>query len=362
LRKFLVTAILLSFCSPVFAANKIDKKNSKHIVSKVKLDNVKKDSLGNVEKLALDDSALAAIFKTDVRQDVNFLTALDRSIEYFAYIQDRETEFKYGTEIYSAKEMLNSLLLFKDIALQDASYDEFLGEISRLFDIYTINNYKSQSIFTGYFTPKLQACLTQIDEYRTPLYLKDGTKIFVRTNNEAKSVAMEGASILQLETGETKVITYAKTEFVYTQIKEQKVLRKVAKNQAKVIYTTKTIKTPRTLFEETAEPMGSIATPLTPGYSAAMDRRFTPMGSLIYVYNEKENGDAPFDRFMLVQDVGGAIKGPGRIDVYLGEGNKAEQDTFNLARKGSVLMLVAKKEVLDNTKLVSLILPRGNNE
>ncbi len=371
MRKIATICLLLLVVSPSFAANnkKIEKNSEVKKVVKESTKTTKKVALKKeikpyVEKLILNDELLADIFRSDVRKDENFIKALDNSIGYFASIQDEDVSFKYADEAYTPAQMLKSMLLFRDLATQDVEYSEFLTEISRLFDIYTINNSysnsMSNSVFTGYFTPMLSACSVQMDSCQTPLHLQDGSKVYVRSLTDAKSAIMEGASILHLENGDTKVITYAKTEYINSQITMLKKV-KVSKNKQKFINITKHIKTPRTLFQETEEPLGSIATPLVPGYSAAMDTRFTPPGSLIYVYNKKEDGDK-FERFMLVQDVGGAIKGAGRIDIYLGEGDKAEQDTFTLSKKGSVLMLVAKKEAIDTSKYASLKIPRGSDE
>jgi membrane-bound lytic murein transglycosylase len=49
---------------------------------------------------------------------------------------------------------------------------------------------------------------------------------------------------------------------------------------------------------------------------------------------------------MLVHDIGGAIKGAGRVDIYCGEGKQAKSCTYNVSSKGFVYLLIAKKEAL----------------
>ena len=39
---------------------------------------------------------------------------------------------------------------------------------------------------------------------------------------------------------------------------------------------------------------------------------------------EVSGADVPIQRFMLDQDTGGAIRAPGRADIYMGEGSEAE--------------------------------------
>ena len=51
----------------------------------------------------------------------------------------------------------------------------------------------------------------------------------------------------------------------------------------------------------------------------------------------------PFSRFVLNQDAGAAIKGPGRIDLFYGDGPEAEQLAGSLKEKGILYFLVKKK-------------------
>src|SRR4030067_987470 len=76
--------------------------------------------------------------------------------------------------------------------------------------------------------------------------------------------------------------------------------------------------------------VGNIGVPLTPGRSIATDSRLFPKGALGIIHTEKpviENNAikewAPFTRFVLNQDTGGAIKGAGRVDLFWGQGAEA---------------------------------------
>jgi membrane-bound lytic murein transglycosylase len=67
---------------------------------------------------------------------------------------------------------------------------------------------------------------------------------------------------------------------------------------------------------------------LTPGRSVALDRRLFPPAALAYVQTKKPVVDsagqidswADCSRFVLNQDTGGAIRGPGRADLFWGNG------------------------------------------
>jgi len=73
-------------------------------------------------------------------------------------------------------------------------------------------------------------------------------------------------------------------------------------------------------------PLGAQAVPLTPGRSLAVDTAYYTLGTPIYVaapnlkHATKSGG---FNRLMVAQDVGSAIKGPERGDIYFGSGDKA---------------------------------------
>lgn len=102
---------------------------------------------------------------------------------------------------------------------------------------------------------------------------------------------------------------------------------------------------------------GNIAVPLTAKESVAMDSKLIPKGGIAYIKTEipkKLNGLAvvprtarePFEKFFMVQDTGGAIRGGGRVDIYFGEGPEALFYAGQTASKGIVYLLVAKKKAL----------------
>jgi membrane-bound lytic murein transglycosylase A len=96
--------------------------------------------------------------------------------------------------------------------------------------------------------------------------------------------------------------------------------------------------------------VGNISVPLTPGRSIATDSKLFPKGALGLISAQKpviENGVikgwAPFARFVMNQDTGGAIKGPGRVDVFFGQGTEAELTAGNLQHEGELYFLMKKK-------------------
>jgi membrane-bound lytic murein transglycosylase A len=72
-------------------------------------------------------------------------------------------------------------------------------------------------------------------------------------------------------------------------------------------------------------PIGAQGVSLTPGRSLAVDPSFHALGLPVFVAAPelKDETRAPFRRLMIAQDVGSAIKGVERGDIYWGSGDKA---------------------------------------
>jgi membrane-bound lytic murein transglycosylase A len=97
-------------------------------------------------------------------------------------------------------------------------------------------------------------------------------------------------------------------------------------------------------------PLGSFGTVLTAGRSIAADPAFHPAGGLAFLVSEKPVVDGSgeirawerFGRWVLNQDTGGAIKGPGRIDLFCGTGESAERIAGPMKQPGELYYLIKK--------------------
>ena len=98
-------------------------------------------------------------------------------------------------------------------------------------------------------------------------------------------------------------------------------------------------------------PVGAIEEILTPGRSIATDPDVFPKGALAFMRARKpildKEGNVeswiPFSRFVVSQDVGGVIKGAGRVDLFCGSGGEAEMLAGSLKEKGELYFLVKKR-------------------
>jgi len=105
--------------------------------------------------------------------------------------------------------------------------------------------------------------------------------------------------------------------------------------------------------EEKGGPRGAIGVELTPGRSLATDRRLFPPGALAFIRTEMPLVNAEqqifgwtrLERFVLNQDTGGAITGPGRADLYWGHGPYAELAAGHMRHDGELYFLILKPEM-----------------
>ena len=89
-------------------------------------------------------------------------------------------------------------------------------------------------------------------------------------------------------------------------------------------------------------PIGALGAPLTPGRSLAVDRRHIPLGAPVWVDTTDPLDGAPLRRLMLAQDVGGAIRGPVRGDVFFGWGARAEAEAGRMRQPGRLFVLLPR--------------------
>ena len=88
---------------------------------------------------------------------------------------------------------------------------------------------------------------------------------------------------------------------------------------------------------------GALGIELTPTRSIAVDTKYIPLGSMLYL--NSKIGDDKFNHIVLAQDVGGAIKGEIRADLFLGYGEKASEKAGKLKSKLKLWILLPKKDI-----------------
>jgi membrane-bound lytic murein transglycosylase A len=101
---------------------------------------------------------------------------------------------------------------------------------------------------------------------------------------------------------------------------------------------------------EDGEPFGAAEQSLVPARSIAIDPAVVPLGALTFFVTTSPQADKagrllgqfPTARFAFALDTGGAIKGPGRVDIYAGHGAQAEATARGQWADGKLFILVKK--------------------
>lgn len=90
-------------------------------------------------------------------------------------------------------------------------------------------------------------------------------------------------------------------------------------------------------------PLGALGVPLTPGRSVAVDPDFVPLGLPLWLDTTRPDTGAPLQRIVVAQDKGGAIKGAGRLDLFWGAGDEAEQLAGEMKQPGQYWIIVPRR-------------------
>jgi membrane-bound lytic murein transglycosylase A len=89
-------------------------------------------------------------------------------------------------------------------------------------------------------------------------------------------------------------------------------------------------------------PPGKLGAPLSPMRSVAVDNSFIPLGAPLFVDTRDSVDGSPIRQVMLAQDVGGAILGPTRGDIFFGWGKDAEERAGRMRQYGTLYILLPK--------------------
>lgn len=108
------------------------------------------------------------------------------------------------------------------------------------------------------------------------------------------------------------------------------------------------------------KPLTSLGSEVTAGRTMAADQKIFPKGALAFLEFEKPNFENSSDldpirwintsRFVIDQDSGGAIRGPGHIDLFWGEGQEAGQNAGVMKHLGHLYYLVPNELFLSQIK------------
>lgn len=93
--------------------------------------------------------------------------------------------------------------------------------------------------------------------------------------------------------------------------------------------------------DPTLGPPGALGVDLAPGRSAAVDKRFIPLASPVFVDSTIPDGRV-WQHMVLAQDLGSAIAGPARVDVFFGDGAVAADWAGRMHQHGAIFILLPR--------------------
>lgn len=330
------------------------------------------------------------------------LTAVNHSLTYLNTPQASASYHKLASKEFNLQRVRRSLLRFKELLLITDSPAAFNQAVKSEFRFYQSVGQDNQGTveFTGYFEPTYTASRVPTAEYSYPLYrqppgfpqwstphptraqlegkdglgsnnsqLKGQELVWLRDRLEAYLVQVQGSARLKLTDGSTMTVGYAgTTNYPYVSIGKELVNDGVfSAEQLNLPKVLKYFEThpqqldqylPRNnrfiFFRETAgqPPLGSLGVPVTGDRSIATDKSLMPPGALALimapipdVHSPKAHNVNNIDlvsRYVLDQDTGSAIKGAGRVDIFLGSGEVAGKRAGLINGEGKLFYLLLK--------------------
>ncbi|MBD2269564.1 murein transglycosylase A [Anabaena sp. FACHB-1391] len=326
--------------------------------------------------------------------------ALLQSIDYsLKYLQTEQAIMAYQKSEITRERVDQSLQRFRQLLISTKSAQELHAAIEKEFVFYQSvgRDNKGTVLFTAYYEPVYLASRQPTKEFRYPVYrypadleswakphptrlelegadglqggkgkLKGLELFWLRNRLEPYMIQIQGSAKLKLTDGTQTTIGYAgDTAYNYRSLGRSLVddgkLPLEGLNMPIILdYFRKypqdlNIYIPRdrsfVFFRETyGKPaQGSISVPLTPERSIATDKSLMPPGALAlirapfpYINNSNKIEYRLVSRYVLDQDTGGAIKGAGRVDYFLGTGEAAGERAGVTVSNGQLFYLLLK--------------------
>ncbi len=328
------------------------------------------------------------------------LAAIDSSLGYLTKSSAIAAYQNYPVKGVTIDRVRRSLVRFRQLVVSSKSPAQLQAAVRREFVFYKSvgNDGKGTVKFTAYYEPVYTASRVKTSVYKYPLYrlpsdfeqwpkphpkridlegtdgllgdksqLRGLEMLWFRDRLDAYMVQIQGSAQIQLTDGKKTSIGYAGgTDYPWTSIGKE--LAKDGKLPLAQLTMPRLIsyfqQQPQELsnylprwerfvfFKETngRQATGSINVPVTPERSIATDKSLMPPGALALVHNSfpyaASAGQLEYrtvSRFVLDQDTGSAIKGPGRVDYFMGSGKIAGDRAGITGGNGSLYYLLLKE-------------------
>ncbi len=348
----------------------------------------------NGELVGLDEQLLA------VNGDRKaMLESIDNSLRYLATPGAAKVYSTYQVPGINQDRVKRSLVRFRQIVTTSKSANQLRDKVKQEFVFYQAigKDNKGSVKFTGYYEPIYQASLVPTKEYIYPLYRQpanfeswpkphptrvqlegiDGLQaskgllagneiIYMKDRFEVILVQIQGSAKFNLPDGKTTTVGFnGGTDYAYNSIGRMLADdKKVQQSQLTLpgiiqyfrdnpkeldVYIPRYNRFVFMRNTNNSKPMGSINVPVTPDRSIATDKSLMPPGALALVHTSlpfttgQKIQQRLVSRYVLDQDTGSAITGPGRVDYFMGQGREAGDRAGVTGGNGQLYYLLLKK-------------------
>ena len=254
------------------------------------------------------------------------------------------------------------------------------------FFLPVVDRPDDRALFTGYYEPVLDGSLYRVGKYRYPIYRRPddltpgdpgltraaidngalrnrGLEIaYVDDPVEAYYLQIQGSGRIRLTNGNVIRVGYAgenghpnrsaAAELVrrgevpaeqasiggirnWVRKNPQKGLKALQFNPSYVFFRRLETIAPGARLDR--GPLGALELPITPMRALAVDPKFVQMGAPVWI---EKGGRNAMRRLMVAQDVGAAIKGPQRADIFFGTGEAAGMRAGETRDSGRMVLLL----------------------
>ncbi|MBL6997413.1 MAG: MltA domain-containing protein [Phycisphaerales bacterium] len=312
----------------------------------------------------------------------------------------------FPIEGISHEQAKNSVIVLQELLNQSNTREEFLAQVQERFNVYQSVGCDGDGtvLFTGYYSPDFHASRKPTETFSaalferpsdlvtdpstgTPLGRKnadgsiemwparreleasgelDGTElVYVKDSLDAYTIHVNGSARLRMDNGELMYIGYAgKTDREYSGLghavleagllppdklslrairrlydKNPEVISDLIKKNESFVFFRK--------YDGENWPAGSLGVPVTAERSIATDKKIFPRGGVVLVdttVRSLTGEKKPFTQFMTDQDTGGAIRAPGRADLFMGVGPTAGIKAGGQYAEGQLYYLFLKPD------------------
>jgi membrane-bound lytic murein transglycosylase A len=327
--------------------------------------------------------------------------SVERSLNYLSKPSSKRF---FPVNDITHQQVVDSLEAFLNLLESGTAGTDLNAAIKERFDVYMSVGCDNRGtvLYTGYYTPIFEGSLKPSESFRYPLYKppknlvkgpdgeilgrreRDGTirpypsrvviedammlrgreLVWLTDPFEVYIAHVQGSAKIKLPNGKITTVGYAANNgheyksIIDELIKDGKISSSKMSLAAMIAYFKNrpdeiakyTRMNPRFVFfrKEKSQPRGSLNEPVTPMRTIATDKSIFPRGCLAFISTtlpQIKNDRVslrPYSGFALDQDTGGAIRAPGRCDIYMGQGVTASERAGWTYQEGKLYYLFLK--------------------